>query len=221
MAHKTTTLDGVRLVIYDFDGTLGDSFPWVLSILDEMADDYGFPHVTAGDVERMRNLNPIQIARHFGVPIWRVPRIGADVQRRMAADIGEIPLYEGVPEMLRTLADHDVLLAVVSSNAESNVRAVLGSELSSLIRIFEGGVALFGKAPRLRHVMAKCGVAPAHSLYVGDEIRDIEAAHAAGAMAGAVTWGYNDEDALRAAAPTVVFHTVEEIVTFVLDASIP
>jgi len=55
------------------------------------------------------------------------------------------------------------------------------------------------------------GIAPADTVCVGDEIRDIEAARAAGMDSGAVSWGYAFPAALQAAKPTYLFNSMAEI----------
>lgn len=45
----------------------------------------------------------------------------------------------------------------------------------------------------------------------GDEIRDAEAARAAGIAFGAVTWGQHSPEALGAQSPAEIFVTVPEI----------
>jgi phosphoglycolate phosphatase len=60
-------------------------------------------------------------------------------------------------------------------------------------------------------VMKLAGVVPAATIAIGDEIRDIEAARAAGIACGAVSWGYAAPEALRAHKPDVVFEKMEEI----------
>jgi phosphoglycolate phosphatase len=46
---------------------------------------------------------------------------------------------------------------------------------------------------------------------IGDEIRDIEAARAAGIACGAVTWGYAAPNALKALGPDLVFEQMDDI----------
>ena len=48
---------------------------------------------------------------------------------------------------------------------------------------------MFGKAAKLRQVVRQSAVPPQHAIYVGDEIRDAEAAGKAGIAFGAVLWG--------------------------------
>jgi phosphoglycolate phosphatase len=46
----------------------------------------------------------------------------------------------------------------------------------------------------LLHGAQACGVAPACCVYVGDDLRDVQAGRAAGMRTVAVTWGYADSD---------------------------
>lgn len=199
------------LVMFDFDGTLADSFPWMKRIFNELADKYKVRPLTDADEELLRGYTVNQIIQHFDVPLWRIPQAVAYVRQLMAQEIHHIPLFEGIHEMLQHLAEHGATLAVVSSNAEENVRQVLGPESAALIRYYEGGVAVFGKAPKLRKVLAKSGVRPADAIYIGDEIRDIEAAHEVHIASGAVTWGYNHAEVLQKYTPHEVFTSVAEI----------
>ena len=57
------------------------------------------------------------------------------------------------------------------------------------------------------------GVAPRRAIAIGDEVRDIEAARAAGIACGAVTWGYAAPEALTALKPDLVFERIEDIVS--------
>jgi phosphoglycolate phosphatase len=125
----------------------------------------------------------------------------------MAQNISRIQLFGGMREFLRAAAAKGVQLAIVSSNSEENVRMVLGED-AALIRHYECGVALLGKRRRLRHVLRCSGVEPDKVLCLGDEVRDIDAAHGAGLAFGAVAWGYAAPEALQAHAPRHVFGTI-------------
>ena len=60
--------------------------------------------------------------------------------------------------------------------------------------------------------MVKCaGLQPAAVISIGDEMRDMDAARAAGIAFGGVAWGYADPDALRARGPDAWFETMDDI----------
>jgi phosphoglycolate phosphatase len=112
--------------------------------------------------------------------------------------------------MLTDLQRLGIKSAIVSSDSEASVRQVLGTA-NSLITCFDCGAALFGKHWKFRRVARRLGTEPADTICIGDEIRDIEAAKAAGMDSGAVAWGYALPSALQAARPTHLFNSIEEI----------
>ena len=101
-------------------------------------------------------------------------------------------------------------LALVTSDNEANARRQLGDS-AALFSDFDCGASLFGKTAKFRRVVKRAGVAPAQAIAIGDEVRDIEAARAAGIACAAVTWGYAAPEALRAHAPDRVFGRMEDI----------
>jgi phosphoglycolate phosphatase len=114
--------------------------------------------------------------------------------------------------MLRALVRRGVRLALVSSDHEGNARRLLGDANAALFGDFACGASLFGKAAKFSRVLKRAGVAPERALCIGDEIRDLEAARAAGIAFGAVAWGYASATALQARAPDVMFRSMEDIV---------
>jgi phosphoglycolate phosphatase len=201
-----------KLVLFDFDGTLADSFPWFLELANKAAAQYRFGRIEEADRERLRGYEARQVMAHLGMAPWKAPLVARFMRRQMAQEIDRISLFPGVDLMLEGLFRKGVTIAVVSSNSEENIRRMLGARLSAFIRYYEGGISMFGKRHKLRKVLAASGVQPAEALAVGDEIRDLEAARAAGIPFGAVAWGYTRLEALVACSPEEVFTRVEEIV---------
>lgn len=198
------------LVIFDFDGTLADSAGWFRSILPDLARRFGFRCPDEDELEVLRHKPPREVMRILKIPGWKLVFIAVHVRKR-AAKAEAFPLFGGVPEALRAIAARGVKIAVVSSNAEGNVRRALGPELSALVTTWSCGAGLFGKAKHFRDVLRATKVAPERALSIGDEIRDIEAARDIGLKAAAVTWGFGMKPALEAAAPDVMFESVNEI----------
>jgi phosphoglycolate phosphatase len=133
------------------------------------------------------------------------------MRRLKAAHLDEIPLFPGAGAMLQALQTGGVRLALVSSDTQANARAQLGAASSALFSDFACGASLFGKAAKFRAVVRRAGIAPARVIAIGDEVRDIEAARAAGIACGAVTWGYSAPDTLRTLCPDLLFERMEDI----------
>jgi phosphoglycolate phosphatase len=200
-----------RLVIFDFDGTLADSFPLFLRTLNAVADELDFKRIDEGEIESLRGFGPRALMKHLGVPGWKVPLIAGRMRSRMTREIAHVALFDGVSAVLGRLSEAGVRLAVVTSNTEENVRRVLGPRNAALIGYYECGTPLFGKTARLRRVLRRSGVEAHEAICIGDEIRDIDAARGARIPFGGVAWGFATVEALCAHAPAELFHTVEEI----------
>jgi phosphoglycolate phosphatase len=200
-----------KLVIFDFDGTLADSFEWFLGVVDELAAKHKFRMFDRAELDDLRGSSATKVLAHLGVSRWKLPAIGRHLHQLAARDAEKISLFDGVDRMLAALVESGVTVAVVSSSAENNIRRILGAENVARISHFECGASLFGKRTKLRKVLRKCGVSAAQALCVGDEVRDIEAAKAEKIPFGAVGWGFTHLHALREHDPEEVFATVGEI----------
>ena len=208
-----------RLAIFDLDGTLADSLPWFRGHVNDVADKFGFRRVAEEDIGALRRAGPREVLERLAVPLWKVPRIARHMRRLKAEHLDAIPLFPGVDAMLRALGEGGVRLAIVSSDSEANARAQLGEANAALISDFACGAALFGKAAKFRRVARRAGVPPASAIAIGDEVRDIEAARAAGVACGAVTWGYAAPETLRALQPDRLFERMEDIARTLLPGS--
>ncbi len=129
-----------------------------------------------------------------------------------ARDRHTILPFPGIGQTLRTLHDHGMRLAIVSSNARANVDGVLGPDIASLIEHYACGASTFGKAAKFARVLKRSGVAARDAIAIGDEVRDLEAAVRAGVASGAVAWGYAEPSFLAAHAPTMLFERVADLV---------
>lgn len=204
-----------KLFIFDFDGTLADSGPWMLDALNRAAARFGFREVTVAEAEALRGRDNRAIIRELGVPWWRLPQIAAYI-RQLAQEATSAPLFLGVASMLRDVHAAGVKLAIVSSNAEETIRRALGDDCAPLIHAYACNASLFGKAAKFKRVLKLTGVARDQAIAVGDEVRDIEAARAAGLVCGAVAWGYATPAILQAQGPDLFFNTPGDIAALAL-----
>jgi phosphoglycolate phosphatase len=199
-----------KLAIFDLDGTLADSLPWFRRVVNSIADKHRFRRIEDADVEMLRGKSSREIIGYLEVPIWRMPLIARDMRRLKSQSLDAIPLFAGVDAMLLELSERGVVLAMVSSDSERNVRTALGDN-AGLMSCFACGASLFGKAAKFRAVLKRTGIAADDAICIGDEVRDGEAAGQAGIDFGAVSWGYARPETLRAVSPVLVFDSVADI----------
>jgi phosphoglycolate phosphatase len=208
----------LRLVIFDFDGTLSDSGGWFLTIMDHLADRYRFRRVTPDEIEPLRRMSTRDVISHLRIPRWKLPFISRHVRRLFGRNTHQVHLFAGVSEMLAAIDAAGIGIAVVTSNSEANARAVLGPDNAARVRWWACGASLFGKAPKFRKVLRASGIPAREALSIGDETRDIDAARETGVRAGAVLWGYANPAAFAHLDPDIAFATPQAVVDHVISA---
>jgi phosphoglycolate phosphatase len=200
-----------RLVICDYDGTLADSGQWFADNLNRVAVKHKFRQTTREEIEELRAMPTREVVRRLKGRPWRMPFIAADMRRAVSDPAATPKLFPGVGELLARVDAAGLGIAVVSSNTEANIRVGLGPVNAARVDVFDCGASVFGKMKKLKRVARRFGAAPSEVLCVGDDTRDIDAAHAAGFAAAAVGWGYANEVALQGARPEFFLRTMDEL----------
>jgi phosphoglycolate phosphatase len=200
-----------KLVIFDFDGTLANTFPWVLDNMDQVADKFKLDRIDRNEMDAIRSFDLRKLMKYYDVSPWKLALMTRYVRKRLGEDIQQVSLFEGIDQLLEYLSEQGTKLAVVSSNSYDNVRQVLGPINAALIDYYECGVSVFGKPTKFRKILHKSKVDPADVISIGDEIRDIQAAKHVHIASGAVAWGFTNVDALKAQSPHELFASIDEI----------
>lgn len=204
-------------MIFDFDGTLADSFEHVLSAYNELAPLLRVRRMERDALPRLRRMSPPQLLREQQVAFWKLPLLVQLMRRALRAHAAELAPCAGVAPMLHALAERGARCYILSTNANDNIARFLARhELAMFTRVV-GGVSMFGKARALLRLMRAEQLPPSSAYYVGDEVRDIAAASAVNIKSIAVSWGYADRGALAAARPSLLLDDPEELTRALLE----
>ena len=200
-------------IIFDFDGTIADSFDYVLDFLAAQAK---LLPLEGTDRQDLRQLSMIAMARQLGHSRWRLPLLFWRGKRQMGDIMAQVEPFAGIAEVIRKLHAEGHELFIVSSNDLANVHAFLHKhQLHEYFLETYGGVGLFGKAPALRRLLRQHQLQLEDSLYIGDELRDVEAAQSIKMRMIAVLWGFAKHADLRALKPTALAETPEDIIKII------
>lgn len=205
----------IRLVIFDFDGTLSDSGDWFISMIDHLAGIFHFRNVKGDEIEMLRHKSSREVIKYLQIARWKLPFIAWYVRRLVGRNVGQIELFPGTPDLLQQINAMGVQIALVTSNSEDNARRILGPANAAQISFYACGSSLFGKAPKFRRVLKRLGVPAGEALAIGDETRDVDAAREVGMRAGSVLWGYAREQALAETRPDALFRAPQDILDYV------
>ena len=189
--------DSFDAVLFDFDGTLADTFPRVERLLPRLARELRFSDPGIDGIRGMRGLSMQQILSRLGISWWKIPLVLWRARSLLESDPEPVRLFPGIPELLTDLDNAGIEWGILTSNGLDVVRLTLRQNGAPEPGWLETGLGLWGKAKRLRRMARVLGMAPDRLLLVADETRDAQAARVVGVPMVGVGWGYNTEEALR------------------------
>jgi phosphoglycolate phosphatase len=190
-----------RAILFDLDGTLADTAPDLAQALNKIRIDRDMepapyanlrPYVSAG----ARGLIGAGFGLQPGADEYEALRV-AFLDNYAAAIADHTRLFDGVPELLRHLDQAGIAWGIVTNKAMR-----FTDPLVPQIGLGHAGCIVSGDttphpkphpAPLLEAAQ-RLGVAPQACWYVGDDLRDVQAGHAAGMITIAAAWGYCGSD---------------------------
>jgi phosphoglycolate phosphatase len=192
-----------QLVLFDLDGTLIDSEPGITACLAHAFERIGAP------------LPAREVLRTWIGPPFRqtFPSVLGDDEARIVAAIdhyrdrfeeigwSEHAVYDGIPELIASIAARGDALAVVTTKPESQARLIVDHFP------FGGAFArVYGPSDRHSHrsktamiaeALADFGARAEHATMIGDRHFDIEGARANDVRGLGVAWGFGSREELR------------------------
>jgi phosphoglycolate phosphatase len=190
-----------QTVIFDFDGTIADSEHAMISSLNAISGEFGFSRIEPGEVASLRKLSIWQlVTKRLRIPFWNVLAILRLEKRAKAAFLARgdfLDVFPGMADGIARLREKGCLVGIVSSTPLPVIERVLrGSGI--VVDFVSAGSPVYRKASAIRKEIRSRGVDKKTAVYVGDELRDINAAKHAGISVISVGWGLNDPAVLAA-----------------------
>jgi len=216
----------IKLVIFDFDGTLVDSAVDIRDAANKLLMKFGHKAIS---IEEVRNhigegFTPFirSIAgerandRAYGEEVFQNFQNFYDSQL-----MKHTAFYEGVEKFLKEYQKRpNSKIGIVSNKPEYQVRRILkglGVEETHLVEVF-GGDRFDVKKPHpkpLLEMMSLANVTPKETLMIGDSQADVDAALAAGTHFLGVSFGYNSMEALQRFGAVHFINHFDELLNYV------
>lgn len=193
-----------KTIIFDFDGTIADTLSACIHIANKNAKSWGFQEVDEKDLERLKGMTPFELLGEFKIPFYKVPFLIKKFQLELYESMENVRLFPGIRTLLDELQKKGFILGIITSNTEDNVHRFLKKNNIDHFDFIHGEKNIFGKSGTILNVIKSRGIVKKDSLYIGDEVRDIEAAKKSGIRCISVSWGFNTEILLKKHTQTVV-----------------
>ncbi len=186
------------VAIFDFDGTIADSRDTVGRIINELAGEYGYEKLKEDQILKYTSKRAQDFIREDLKLSWlKIPLFANRLRSELNKRIMDLKPIEGMVDIVKELKKRNYKLGIVSSNSEDNIRQFLINNEIDFFDFVSHGSSLLGKARNLNKVLSNEGFEGRDVVYIGDEIRDRDAATKVGIDAVIVSWGYNSKGSLE------------------------
>lgn len=212
-------LPAVKIILFDFDGTIVDSVATGIEITNRLAIEFGFPQFNETDLQRLKNLGSREALKESKIPVLRLPFLIRRFSQELNREIPYLTCFPGMKETLLMLKQQGHQLGIVSTNSVKNIQDFL--RIQNLTKTFDfvaASYTIFGKSRLIRRLIRQHRLDATQVFYVGDETRDIEAARKSGVSAIATTWGLNSPEILTTYHPDFLINQPQELLRIVQNS---
>jgi len=173
-------------IIFDFDGTVADTFQLNVGLIKEMR-----PDTSKKEIELFRNNGVAVLQKELNLSLKEVLKLLGLLAKKQTQIINKAKIFPGIKNIFDELRKRDIKIIILSSNTTENIEKWLVHQKIKVDKIITNN-NIFGKDKLLRKMGRQF-------VYVGDEVRDVKACKKAGVKMISVTWGFNTKEALKKA----------------------
>lgn len=203
-----------RVIIFDFDGTLVDTTEIFFRVFNDLADQYHYPPISKETWLKVKDEGIKQyLSTYAKIPFWKLWRFTCRARARYQSYSANIHPFPDIKEALDALRKKGCAIGIVSSNATDTIATLLKKFDMSVDFIVTSSI--FGKSRTLNTLTRRYHFDKNEILYIGDEVRDVEACRKSSIDMLAVTWGFNSQSTLHKAGARTIdqpFRILEAII---------
>lgn len=193
-----------KLLLFDFDGTVTDNSEGIFNCINYATDKMGLARVDSETIRRFVGPSLFDSFMRYCENNEERAQEFVNNYRERYAPVGttEAKLYPGIKDALITLKAKGFRLAVCSGKPRDFVMKI--SKMLGVFELFEEyycpGFATHSstKSDYILEACLNTGIAPEHTLMIGDTVFDIRSAKEAGVESLGVKWGFANEGELEA-----------------------
>jgi 2-phosphoglycolate phosphatase len=222
---QEAVLSSVQAVIFDFDGTLADSYAAITASVNHVRGLHGLPPLSVEDVKQHVGRGPEYLMQHTvgAGDDW------ADVERYRAHHPSVMKplthLLPGAADALAAVQRSGRRAGICSNKPRPFTLALLGAlGIAARVDVVVGPEDAAHPKPApdmLLLALARLGVIKDAALYIGDMTVDIQTAQAAGVRVWVVPTGSDTRDALEQARPDRMLRDLTELAALLQPPAAP
>lgn len=215
----------MKACIFDLDGTLTDTLESIAYSVNKSLEEMNLPAISdkqcksfVGNGARYLMEHALDAAGDVGAS--RIDEAMEVYGRVFGANCTyRVTPYNGIPELLKTLKERDIKLAVLSNKPHGQtvdvVQTIFGKDVFDQIQGQTDSIPRKPDPAGIYHLLEKMGASKKECLYIGDSEVDIATGIAAGVRSVGVEWGFRSRQVLAEAGAREIIQTPEQILQFI------
>src|SRR3989338_4543252 len=126
-----------HIIIFDFDGTIADTMPNIIRIINEHAHEFGYKPFSPVDIEKFRGMRPKELIKKI-----------KDILNK---DMLDVKVFSGMAEVLHELKKRGYILGILSSNSKENIEKFCENNNLLIFDFIHSEKNIFGKDKSLNN----------------------------------------------------------------------
>lgn len=203
-------------VIFDLDGTLINTIPDIVTVVNSVIEQIGMTKKTEEQVSAGVGFGVEHLLRTLGVPEHLNSDLALEVEGGYASmKYSKALVYHGIKEMIREISQAGIRMFVLSNKPQSGLEKSLSDHLA-----FANFLAARGSQPgkpakssprTLLKMLREFDVSPETVLMVGDGEPDVIVSEAAGVDCLSVLWGFRTREEMEEAGAEMFAETPADV----------
>ena len=192
-----------KKIIFDFDGTLVDSYALILDVLDDSEMNRSL-NLSRSQLEHLKGLSMREIVKELHIPLTKLPFFVHSLRNEMRKHLDRLRLFDGIEQSLEAIKARNLNIWVVSSNSRENIVEFFKLKNMNVFNDVISDDSVFFKHRAINSLIKDNKLDKVETVYIGDEVRDIHAAQKAGLDIISGSWGFNHKEKLQEHNPTFI-----------------
>lgn len=199
--------DEKKTFCFDFDGTIADTLPLIIKTLDKLLKKQGGEEINDKVLRQIREEGIEEALKKIGTPLYKLFFIYIKIKKEMNKGVLKIQVKDEIRSAIKKIKNNGHEIGILTLNSKENVNDFLKNNNLEIFDFIDVA-GVFGKQKIIKKLKRKGGT----FIYIGDEVRDINAGKKAKVKTVGVTWGLGSKRALLKAKPDILIEKPGDLV---------
>ena len=201
-----------KVIIFDLDGTIADTFSNTVDTIHKWTSRTKHK-LTKEEIKKyIRYKSPEEIIKEFNISKIELFMLLWRIRRDLKDKIKGVEPFPEIKEVLEELRKKHMIILLTSNNKENTELFLKKENIDCFFKKYYKS-SLFGKDKIIKRIVETNGFDQEDVIYVGDEVRDIQACKRINCKIIAVSWGYNNKNLLQKDNPDYLISKPNQILT--------